>query len=177
MTKKNKITERELALFHQAVPGVKPITTTKILLNKHSTSTIRNPVKHKEPSFSLNDTGGLDTVVGDEFITYKQSGISHKNLNKLRKGHYQIEATLDLHGMTVDEAKIAVLAFLNESLNAEKRVVLIVHGKGRHSQAPILKNKLNQWLRSTDQILAFCSAAPIHGSRGAVYVLLKNIAR
>ncbi|MEE9156926.1 MAG: Smr/MutS family protein, partial [Gammaproteobacteria bacterium] len=39
---------------------------------------------------------------------------------------------------------------------------------------PVLKNKLNNWLRQRDEVLAFCSTRPVDGGTGAVYVLLKR---
>jgi len=54
--------------------------------------------------------------------------------------------------------------------------VRIIHGKGKGSEnnLPILKNNLDQWLRRQDHVLAFCSARPIGGGTGAVYVLIKR---
>lgn len=52
----------------------------------------------------------------------------------------------------------------------------IVHGKGNGSRhrGPVLKQKLNYWLRQRDEVLAFCSARPVDGGTGAVYVLLRR---
>ena len=38
----------------------------------------------------------------------------------------------------------------------------------------MLKNKLNHWLQQWDEVLAFCSARPVDGGTGAIYLLLKN---
>ena len=59
---------------------------------------------------------------------------------------------------------------------AGKRCVRIVHGKGLSSEGklPVLKVKVNSWLRQKDDVLAFCSARPQDGGTGAVYVLLKK---
>jgi len=40
---------------------------------------------------------------------------------------------------------------------------------------PVLKIKVNSWLRQKAQVLAFCSARPQDGDTGAVYVLLKKV--
>ena len=52
----------------------------------------------------------------------------------------------------------------------------IIHGKGKSSEGklPVLKGKVNAWLRQWDQVLAFCSARPNDGGTGAVYVLLSR---
>jgi len=163
--------------FHNAVVGTKPLIQKKIRL-KTPPSTSRTVNKRPlftEELFYLNESLDLDPVSGDEFIAFKQTGISNKTLRKLRKGQYNVEAILDLHGMSVGKAKASVDSFLQQCLHEGIRVVLIIHGKGHHSQAPILKNKLNHWLRKIHAVLAFCSAAPSHGSRGATYVLLKHM--
>ncbi len=51
-----------------------------------------------------------------------------------------------------------------------------MHGKGHGSlhKLPVLKTKVQGWLRQRDEVLAFCSARPVDGGTGAVYVLLKK---
>ena len=74
----------------------------------------------------------------------------------------------------MSDAENTLDSFLQDCMRKHCRVVLIIHGKNRRSDTPILKNKLNEWLRHIHVVLAFCSAQPLHGSRGAVYVLLKR---
>jgi DNA-nicking Smr family endonuclease len=88
---------------------------------------------------------------------------------------YTIEASLDLHGMVVTEARNALSHFLMECHRQGIRQVLIIHGKGRANPYPILKNKLNHWLRQADNVLAFCSVKASDGSSGALHVLLKRM--
>jgi DNA-nicking Smr family endonuclease len=54
--------------------------------------------------------------------------------------------------------------------------VRIIHGKGNGSRhrGPVLKQKINHWLRQRDEVLAFCSARPMDGGTGAIYVLLRR---
>lgn len=56
------------------------------------------------------------------------------------------------------------------------RVVRIIHGKKNSSEGkmPVLKGKVNSWLRQKSEVLAFCSARPNDGGTRAVYVLLKR---
>lgn len=178
MSKKPKISQEDIDAFHAAVKGTTPLIhkKTRVKLSAPK-SKYSQPIK---PSFAedevhLTENQDLHQVQGEEFITFKQAGISNKTLRKLRKGQYNVEAILDLHGKSVEEAKIAVEQFLQHCLRREVRVALIIHGKGHHSRMlPILKNKLNLWLRELDIVLAFCSAAPTHGSRGAIYIMLKR---
>lgn len=177
MPKKTKINQEDLDIFHQAMAAVNPLKNNKILLKPtriQKKSSIL-PLSSNNP-IPLDESPLHTSVQGEEFIVFKQTCISDKILRKLRKGQYNVEAKLDLHGMTAEKANNAVGCFLQECLQEQIRVALIIHGKGHHSQQmPMLKNKLNHWLRSLPFVLAFCSATPAHGSRGATYVLLKCI--
>ena len=56
------------------------------------------------------------------------------------------------------------------------RCVRIIHGKGYGSsnKGPVIKPLVNRWLQRRSEVLAFCSARPVDGGTGAVYVLLKS---
>ena len=179
MPKKPKISQEDLDAFYAAVKGTTPLDRKKIRVSPTSPQRklIKRPLTPVEDNnLHLKETAALAEVGGEEFIAYKQESMPHKVLRKLRKGQYNVEAMIDLHGMSVEEAKTAVESFLQQCLREAMRVVLIIHGKGRghQSHVPILKNKLNHWLRGINVVLAFCSAASAHGSRGAIYVLLKR---
>ncbi len=90
------------------------------------------------------------------------------------RGEIPRSACLDLHGMTVDQARLAVLEFLLMSQKAGFRCVQIIHGKGKLSQTvPKLKNHVNYWLAQFPGVLAFSSAQARDGGTGGVYVLLR----
>ena len=175
MPKHSKINPDDLDAFYKAVAGTKPlIHNNKVQLQSCPRRVTTSSVKTPEEQFDFKESQDLLNVQGEEFIAFRQASISNKTLRKLRKGQYNVEAILDLHGLSVEEAKIAIHNFLQRCLQKKLSVVLIIHGKGRHGQMPILKNKLNHWLREINSILAFCSATPTHGSRGAIYILLKK---
>jgi DNA-nicking Smr family endonuclease len=116
-----------------------------------------------------------DVETGEELL-FARTGLQHRVMRQLRRGQYRIEAELDLHGMTVNEARIALTDFLKHCRRSSVRCIRIVHGKGHGSRQklPVLKNKVNGWLRQRDEVLAFSSALPVDGGTGAVYVLLKR---
>jgi DNA-nicking Smr family endonuclease len=111
-----------------------------------------------------------------EELRYLRPGIQASSLQKLRRGHFPIEATLDLHGLTSLEASNRLRQFLQESQTAGRSAVRIVHGKGHGSigRQPVLKSKVRQLLQEITFVLAFCSARPQDGGTGAVDVLLKK---
>lgn len=97
----------------------------------------------------------------------------------LQRGAIAVELELDLHGLRVVEAQEVLAQFLAECRRRRTRCALIVHGKGFRSDGrqPVLKQKVNYWLRLRQEVLAFCSARRQDGGTGAVYVLLRNPAK
>jgi DNA-nicking Smr family endonuclease len=103
-------------------------------------------------------------------------GVSHSQIAALRAGNGG-EATVDLHGMTVEPALAQLKKFLLESRQLARRCVLIVHGKGTHSEhgAPLREAVMQQLLGPLSGIVhAFASAAPPDGGSGATYVMLRG---
>lgn len=128
---------------------------------------------------------GVDLPVSDELeveislagdvLHFSRSGVQPKWLLRLRRGQFLAAAELDLHGCTVAQSRQKLGDFLAEAGAKELRCVRVIHGKGhRSTQHPVLKNKLNLWLRQIPEVLAFCSAPPAGGGAGAVLVLLKR---
>lgn len=115
--------------------------------------------------------------IGDETV-FLRHGVPRKVLPELRRGRWAIQAFVDLHGMTRDQARSALIAFLNTCLQRGHRCVRIIHGKGLGSPDgfSVLKQLSPRWLVQREEILAFCQAAPHHGGAGALIVLLRGSA-
>ncbi|MHB1590908.1 MAG: Smr/MutS family protein [Sulfuricella sp.] len=111
---------------------------------------------------------------GEEFF-FLRPGVAPLTMKRLRRGHWAIQAELDLHGMTSDEARACLIEFLDECKQLGLRCVRVIHGKGLSSRnrEPVLKLKTASWLMQRDEVLAFCQARPMDGGSGAVIVLLK----
>ena len=124
---------------------------------------------------SLSDRTPWDQgLESGEELVYARSGVSPQTLRKLRRGHWAIQAVLDLHGHTVMEARAALVEFLAACRRDGVRCLRIIHGKGLRSKnrEPVLKRKIANWLMQRDEILAFCQARRTEGGGGAVVVLL-----
>ena len=106
------------------------------------------------------------------------SGIDRANAERLKRGLHQIEARLDLHGMTQSEAHRALFAFVHASRDAGLRCVLVITGRGFGPNGPgVLKSLVPRWLEQPvlrRQLLAIAPAQPRHGGAGALYVLLRR---
>lgn len=176
MSKKIKNIDNENGIFREIMRGVKPLVHTKIIHSPPKPpAKLRKPQPEESTTHTehFSDIEKLPLVEGEDLLFFSRPGIQHKILRNLRRGKYNIEASLDLHGKTVNEARDLLSKFLLNCQQNNIRHVLVIHGKGRIDHKPILKNKLNHWLRQTNQVLAFSSALVKDGHSGALYVLLK----
>jgi len=109
-----------------------------------------------------------------------------KNFQRLLKGQMEIDGTLDLHGMTADQAKARLLAYITQSHAMGMRLILVITGKGKHKGydefhrpvGGVLRQSLPDWLRGptlSNKILQVSQAQPKHGGAGAYYVYLRRI--
>jgi DNA-nicking Smr family endonuclease len=171
----------EINSFQNAVKGVKPIKNDRIDLYAHPEN--RRPFRDKSQydeesqKISLSDEQSFHEVSGEELIFFARSGVQLKTQKYLRQGKVDIDDHLDLHGMTIDEAREVLLDFINFAQKRQIRCIRLVHGKGYRTKAskPILKNQVNSWLRQHPDVLAFASAQPRDGGAGAVYILIKSL--
>jgi DNA-nicking Smr family endonuclease len=178
-SKPSKIDLHEIALFREEVGEIEHIEQDKIHpVTKHIKPIPRYQQQRTHQQFS--DTFSADyephSISGEESLAFKRSGIQQRLFSRLRNGHLEMEAELDLHGMTITIAHHALAEFLHQCHQYNIRCVRIIHGKGWSSQhqKPVLKSKLNGWLQQAENVLAFCSAPIEDGGTGAVYVLLKR---
>ncbi|CAH0992705.1 putative DNA endonuclease SmrA [Sinobacterium norvegicum] len=109
-------------------------------------------------------------------LAFQREGVQHGVYRKLKRGNYELEATIDLHNMTVEQARVELFDFIHQCLEYDVRTALVTHGKGdRNLDNPgILKSCTALWLKEVTEVIAFHSAQPRHGGVGSVYVMLKK---
>ena len=174
--------EEELS-FEDLLENVKPLHR-----DHQNRATYQSPKPNPTPRETLKDeqrvleesleiSSELDDLQPGDSLSFCRPGIQKSVFKKLRKGQYNIGAELDLHGHTQAEAQVALSKFIQTVREENIRCVRIIHGKGYGSsnQGPKIKPLVNKWLQKRNEILAFCSARPIDGGTGAVYVLLKSL--
>jgi len=104
------------------------------------------------------------------------AGIDRRTGDRLRRGRMEIEASLDLHGLTQDRAHTRLRRFLFQADAQGRRCLLVVTGKGRTGPG-VLRRAVPLWLNDSELrplILAVTPAQPHHGGEGALYVLLRR---
>lgn len=165
----------ELALFRDEVAGAKPLDQDRAEPYKRRPRPVPLPEPEPPGSDPADDFVDLRIETGDE-LAFARPGVQNRLFLELRRGRLPPEGMLDLHGLRVVEARHALAGFLAEARRRRLRVLQIIHGKGAGSggRQPVLKQKINQWLRQREEVLAFCSAPRFDGGTGAVYVLLSR---
>lgn len=171
--------EDEFQLFRDAVHDITPLQHDKIIHPTKKPRITRNmPIIQEQaaPHDMLSDEAEVETVNPLDTLSYHPAGIQKRVFKKLRRGQYIIIDTLDLHGLTIKQAKKRLLRFLEVALQVEGSCVSVIHGKGHRSenQEPVIKRQTNHWLKQHPRVLAFHSTQPKDGGTGAVYVLLRR---
>jgi DNA-nicking Smr family endonuclease len=107
---------------------------------------------------------------------------------RVARGREPIDARLDLHGMTQQEAHAALLRFLHRAQASGVKTALVVTGKGLRkssrgdghdtdSRPGVLKRQVPLWLALPEfrpLVVGFDDAHVGHGGEGALYVRLRR---
>ncbi len=166
-------------LFQLSVGPVRPVQHDRIeppVRRPPARARFREQDEREVLADLLSDHYDPTEVETGEELGFSRPGLQHRTLKRLRRGQHALQAECDLHGLTVVEARQTLSAFLHACQDRQLSCVRIIHGKGygSYQRIPILKSKVDSWLRQHDSVLAFCSARPVDGGTGAVYVLLKK---
>ncbi len=85
------------------------------------------------------------------------------------------EAVIDLHGLTRDDAEASLDAFFRECRLQGLRKILIVHGKGLHSEGqPVLLSMVRSYIERNPYAGESGVASNEEGGSGALWVILKK---
>ncbi|MDE2647419.1 MAG: Smr/MutS family protein [Paracoccaceae bacterium] len=164
--KKSVLKESEtVALVEQKVKG------------KRSIPLIKNTYL-KEKSIEIEPKAALANLLSNRSVDKRVS-------SKMKAGKIDPEATLDLHGYRLTQAKSALRGFLFRAYESKKRLVLIITGKGKPKAEwdlnldyrGVLRNEVPVWLEEAPLaglILSVKKANSKHGGGGALYVYLRK---
>ena len=178
MRAKHEPSEEDRMLFRDSMRGVKPLHAKKKAAARKPKPPPRARFSDAEKRAVLEESLKFDLATNEAFtgedLWYAKPGVQLALMRKLRRGQFSARAELDLHGLRSEDARAAVAEFLYEAGQRGWRCVRVIHGKGLGSgpKGPVIKQKLGGWLRQRKEVLAFCSARPVDGGSGALYVLL-----
>lgn len=163
-------------LFRQAMQGVTPIAAPARI----------SPAPPLRKESAPRPAASTITPPGDFFsdhgaseippVSFLRPGLNSMTLRKLRRGQWPIDDSLDLHGLTLQQARVRLFHFLQQAVDQHFRCVNVIHGKGWQTggNEGVLKIHTRHWLRQYPQVLGFCEPPANAGGGGAVWVLLKS---
>lgn len=168
--------------FLKEMQDVKPLQREKrVVLNASTldknTISARQQAAQSE-NISLTDplvNSTVEQLDANAVLAYQRPGVQHGVYRQLRLGKYAIEARLDLHRMTAEQARLTLYQFVRDCIAHDIRCAMITHGKGEGRANPaVLKSLVAHWLPQINEVLAFHSAQKHHGGTGATYIMLKK---
>jgi len=105
--------------------------------------------------------------------------IEERTIERISKGRQAIDARIDLHGMTQERARFALLDFLQMAQLANHRIVLVITGKGDQGRG-VLRTNVPRWLSLPAFSLlvnGYRESQSAHGGEGALYVRIRRSKR
>ena len=104
--------------------------------------------------------------------------LGKRERTKLSRGRSEIDARLDLHGMTQMRAHRALTGFLHRAHHDGLTFVLVITGKGRSGgESGVLRRQVPEWLSLPEfrsLVVGFEEAGIGHGGEGALYVRIRR---
>jgi DNA-nicking Smr family endonuclease len=173
------VSDEEASLFREALRDIKPLQHDQIdpvLPMTPPQARFRQQDEQDVLAESLLAHIDETELNAGDYLHFQRQSVSRQVARKLARGGYSVQAETDLHGLTAVQARELLADFLKDCQRRGYTCVRIIHGKGRGSgpNGPVLKRKLDAWLRKLHNVLAFCSATQVDGGTGAVYVLLRK---
>ncbi|MDP4529740.1 DNA endonuclease SmrA [Alkalimonas delamerensis] len=173
----------ELNDFLKEMADVRPLTHNEIApetgdFQPSLAQLARREAAEQAMEFDPNylSTEYVDLLKPDDLIDYKKDGVQEGVYRNLRLGKYQLDATLNLLGKNLQEARKQLFDFIQDCHQRGIRTLLIHHGTGRNSKPhpAILKSYCAKWISQIPAVLACHTAQRHHGGYAASYVLLQK---
>ncbi|MCV2359052.1 Smr/MutS family protein [Paucibacter sp. TC2R-5] len=174
--------DQERRLFELSVGAITPLTV-QAQAPQHRVLPRPEPLQREADERlvmqqALSDDFDVESLLEtDDSLSFRRPEISQEVLRKLRRGHWSLQAQLDLHGLRTDQAREALGSFVQDCARRGLRCVRVVHGKGHGSpgREPVLKARVRRWLVQKQQVLGFVQARASDGGSGALMVLLQQV--
>ena len=174
-----RLREQEARVFERTVGPVVPLPDANRVVLRHGRPAPEPRQRELDEQMAwkqaLSDDFDVDSLLEtDETLSFRRPEISAESVRKLRRGHWALQAQIDLHGLRRDQAREALGQFIHDSARRGLRCVRVVHGKGNGSpgREPVLKARVRRWLVQKQEVLAFVQARASDGGAGALMVLL-----
>ena len=178
-----QLSSEDRRLWRQVASTVKPLSAEKGQFLKDEMSRLMDATavpNHPPKPPKKAATKPLNFKVEPQGQPKKPPIVSHpiedRIVKNLGKGRQSIDARIDLHGMTQDRARFALLDFLQMAQMADHRMVLVITGKGDQGRG-ILRANVPRWLSLpafAPLVNGYRESEASHGGGGALYVRIRR---
>jgi DNA-nicking Smr family endonuclease len=179
--RKRALSEEERALWESVAKQVKPLRKKPRALKASTASVEEVPAGAKAAGSSKHPTAARPAKILKPDKPPPLAPLGRRERSQLSRGRKEIDARLDLHGMTQTRAHRALLSFLQRASSHGLTFVLVITGKGRtigpESGRGVLRRQVPEWLSLPEfraLVVGFEEAHIGHGGEGALYVRVRR---
>jgi DNA-nicking Smr family endonuclease len=181
--RKRSLSEEERALWESVAKQTKPLrkkpraAKTEIVLSDAETIKVAKPAASSRPHPAARSSHAPKPLLP---AAPPLAPLGRRERSQLSRGRKEIDARLDLHGMTQTRAHRALAGFLQRAHSDGLTFVLIITGKGKmgaESERGVLRRQVPQWLSLPEfrsLVVGFEEAHIGHGGEGALYVRIRR---
>jgi DNA-nicking Smr family endonuclease len=182
--RKRALSEEEHALWESVAKQIKPlrkkprIAKTQLVAPEVETPVAAKPAASPRLPPSAKTPRALKPAVPP--APPPLAPLGRRERSQLSRGRKEIDARLDLHGMTQARAHRALSGFLHRAHDDGLTFVLVITGKGKmgsESERGVLRRQVPQWLNLPEfrsLVVGFEEAHIGHGGEGALYVRIRR---
>ena len=178
--RKRALSEEERALWESVAKQVKPLRKKQVVAKPHAApNEVAVPVAAKPVPVKL--ATALKPTPAPRPHVPPLAPIGRRERAKLSRGRQEIDARLDLHGMTQVRAHRVLFTFLQRAHHDGMTFVLVITGKGKvgggETERGVLRRQVPEWLSLPEfrgLVVGFEEAHIGHGGEGALYVRVRR---
>jgi len=177
--RKRGLSEEDRALWESVAKQVKPLRKRRVSKLSPAPAEAETNVVKKSPA-SPRPIAPARIVAPAKPAPPPLAPIGRRERSHLSRGRKEIDARLDLHGMTQTRAHRALFGFLQRAHHDGLTFVLVITGKGKmglESERGVLRRQVPQWLGLPEfrsLVVGFEEAHIGHGGEGALYVRVRR---
>jgi DNA-nicking Smr family endonuclease len=175
--RKRHLSEEEHRLWESVAKQVKPLRKSTRLARAHPVEAEAAGVAPTVPS---RPSSPVKIVAPPKPHAPPLAPIGRRERTRLSRGKQEIDARIDLHGMTQTRAHRALFGFLQRAHHDGFTFVLVITGKGKlgsESERGVLRRQVPQWLALPEfrtLVVGYEEAHIGHGGEGALYVRVRR---
>lgn len=175
-----ELTDEDRVLWRRVTNTITPIGKREDASRSRFAEMLKGEQQDRDSSATVSEPREKDDLLSQPLSVAPRPrlAIERPVRDKIAKGRIQLDARIDLHGMTQHQAHAVLLNFLHQACRHRLRHVLVITGKGSSRGSDgVLNRTVPEWLATPPfhPLVSGCSqAARHHGGSGALYVRLRR---